>query len=93
MDLKGKISQAWSWIKSQFTETSAMIVVTYALGVLSALTGNIVLMTLALLSAFRWGQLDSTEIVCDRCAESLDEPLIKSVGVFEVDSSGSTDFK
>lgn len=74
MDLRGKLETAWEWIKDQANETSTMIVITFGLGIIGGLSGNFVLITLALLSAFRWGQLDSTEIICDECGENLEEP-------------------
>ncbi len=64
-------------IESYTTEQHAMIILTWALALIGTIANVPVWLGLALLPAFRWGQLDvrdDVETVCDTC---LRHPMIE----------------
>lgn len=76
MGLRDKIETAWEWIKRQATsEVGPMLAGTLIFGLLGAITGNALFLALALFTAYRLGLIEGeSEVICDECGESLEEP-------------------
>lgn len=79
MDLREKFAQARQWISENIDDQKVMIGSILILGIVGSLTGNGVLLALALLPAYRLGRLEGEgEIICEECGESLEEPYESS---------------